>query len=231
MANAFMDAIQRDPVALAALSRINSYGGQSQPMSIADAAVVVENNAARDNAAKLQAAWPSILESLKGKSPEDQFTALAPALGVDAAAKVVKSLNPQQDRNGIPTGYRWNTETGKAELIPGIPDPEVSAAKKSAMAFDNQQRMLDARENKKAKNAFIKDAQSDIGAMNLGLDKPLTFEEAKAEAERRWPSDDGESQAAPVAVKASGIAEGKTATNPKTGEKLIFRGGKWLPME
>lgn len=34
---------------------------------------------------------------------------------------------------------------------------------------------------------------------------------------------------APVAP-SSAVPEGATATNPKTGEKLIFRGGQWVPM-
>ena len=28
-------------------------------------------------------------------------------------------------------------------------------------------------------------------------------------------------------VDKSGIQEGQTATNPKTNEKMIYRGGKW----
>jgi hypothetical protein len=36
---------------------------------------------------------------------------------------------------------------------------------------------------------------------------------------------------APGAPDAGGIPEGKTATNPQTGEKLIFRGGQWGPAQ
>lgn len=30
---------------------------------------------------------------------------------------------------------------------------------------------------------------------------------------------------------SSGISEGQTATNPKTGEKIVYKGGKWQPMK
>lgn len=35
----------------------------------------------------------------------------------------------------------------------------------------------------------------------------------------------------PSAAPASAIPEGKTATNPQTGEKIIFRSGKWEPIK
>jgi hypothetical protein len=42
-------------------------------------------------------------------------------------------------------------------------------------------------------------------------------------------------QAAPAAGNApaqgGGIAEGATATNPKTGQKIMFRGGQWVPAQ
>lgn len=84
------------PQSLVADSFLQTYGGTfGTPLNMAQAAAALESTKKAESDAKLQAAWPSILESLKGKSPEEQFTALAPALGVDAAAKVVKSLNPQ----------------------------------------------------------------------------------------------------------------------------------------
>ncbi len=36
---------------------------------------------------------------------------------------------------------------------------------------------------------------------------------------------------APGTPDAGAIPEGKTATNPQTGEKLIFRGGQWGPAQ
>jgi hypothetical protein len=33
------------------------------------------------------------------------------------------------------------------------------------------------------------------------------------------------------AASAGPVNEGRTATNPQTGEKIIFRGGKWVPAQ
>lgn len=216
------------PQSLVADSFLQTYGGVfGTPLNLLQATQAIEAQTKTNNDAKLQSALPALISAAKGKAPEEVFQMFAPYYGVDAAAKVVKGMFPQQDRNGLPTGYRWNSETGKAELIPGIPDPDVAAAKKSAIAFENQQRMLDARENKKAKNAFIRDAQSAIGYINLGLDHRLTFEEAKAEAERRWPSDDGESQAAaPVAAKGGAPVAG--AKKGKDGNWYVEKDGKFF---
>lgn len=45
------------------------------------------------------------------------------------------------------------------------------------------------------------------------------------------PGMQGRSLTAPPAEAPPAIQEGQTATNPKTGKKLIFKGGKWQPLK
>jgi hypothetical protein len=42
------------------------------------------------------------------------------------------------------------------------------------------------------------------------------------------PNDGSQPMGAPA--QAGGVQEGATATNPQTGEKIVFRGGQWQPM-
>lgn len=50
-------------------------------------------------------------------------------------------------------------------------------------------------------------------------------------AENSLPTYSGKPQQAAVAERAiSGVSDGATATNPRTGQKLVYRGGQWQPM-
>lgn len=78
--------------------------------------------------------------------------------------------------------------------------------------------------------AFVKAAQEYREIIQKGIDR------AKQKAQGNYSV--GNSSGAPTApaitnAPQSAISplEGKTATNPKTGERLIFRGGKWSPLQ
>ncbi|HDH7692321.1 TPA: phage DNA ejection protein [Escherichia coli] len=58
---------------------------------------------------------------------------------------------------------------------------------------------------------------------SLGRRKAKLFDDVPAQPTPQGGN--GQTKAAP-----SGISEGATATNPKTGQKLIYRNGKWQPM-
>lgn len=58
---------------------------------------------------------------------------------------------------------------------------------------------------------------------SLGRRKAKLFDDVPAQPTSQGGN--GQTKAAP-----SGISEGATATNPKTGQKLIYRNGQWQPM-
>ncbi|MBW5300821.1 hypothetical protein EST45_25125 [Escherichia coli] len=58
---------------------------------------------------------------------------------------------------------------------------------------------------------------------SLGRRKAKLFDDVPAQPTPQGGN--GQTKAAP-----SGISEGATATNPKTGQKLIYRNGQWQPM-
>ena len=58
---------------------------------------------------------------------------------------------------------------------------------------------------------------------SLGRRKAMLFDDVPAQPTPQGGN--GQTKAAP-----SGISEGATATNPKTGQKLIYRNGQWQPM-
>ena len=63
-----------------------------------------------------------------------------------------------------------------------------------------------------------------IGPMAAAKAGPVIKDDGQKVLERidNWVKGNGGSQAA-----AGGIQEGATATNPQTGQKITFRGGKW----
>lgn len=45
------------------------------------------------------------------------------------------------------------------------------------------------------------------------------------------PNPGGYTTGAPVQQPPASFSEGQTATNPNTGEKVVFRGGQWVPLQ
>lgn len=73
-----------------------------------------------------------------------------------------------------------------------------------------------------------------MGYSSAGYDTYVSGRKAQREqeqAENSLPTYSGKPQQAAVAERAiSGISDGTTATNPRTGQKLVYRGGQWQPM-
>lgn len=156
-----LDGVYRDPAALAAYSRLMTKGG-GQPLSMVDAARMVEMQKQSDAQAQIQQNMPAIVDKLKGLSREQAFQLLVPQVGMDNAITIMKQLYPQASASKLPTGYQLNPETGQAELIPGV-DPSYRV-KSSPQSFDDQMALLDAREAKKAANRAYDDASSPVSS-------------------------------------------------------------------
>jgi hypothetical protein len=71
-----------------------------------------------------------------------------------------------------------------------------------------------------------KQTYSDLaGKYNIAADKVIVdYAAANAPAEAPPPA------SPPATPPGPAIAEGATATNPQTGQKVIFKGGQWVPM-
>ncbi len=59
-----------------------------------------------------------------------------------------------------------------------------------------------------------------------------TFGDLRAQADQlvSMPTPQNQPQQQQPSQRATSVNEGMTATNPKTGQKIIFKGGKWVPM-
>lgn len=67
------------------------------------------------------------------------------------------------------------------------------------------------------------------GRIDAGFDQTLSDFAAKNPL---FTQGGGEAQAGTAKPKAAApVNEGATATNPQTGERIIFRGGKWVPLQ
>lgn len=165
-------------------------------------------------AAQQQAAiMPQLMEWAKDKEPSEILGQLL-RMGIKPkeAVSLTQQIKPEPARIGE---YIMNPKTGKYELAPGLPDPAELAAQKAALTFENQQTMLDARENRKAFNEFVEKAQSPTEFMDVGLKKPLTFEEAQRVGAERYGIELTGQKPAPKAGKAGGSYKvgGQTLTD------------------
>lgn len=115
-------------------------------------------------------------------------------------------------------------------------DPNIALGKASgAMAekvrqdaqLDRQNRPLNRVDYTEllATNRKMLEAATDQKYENLSSDDKTLFDFNREQANRYVREQKGGTSITPV------VQEGKTATNPKTGKKLIYRNGKWEPVQ
>lgn len=92
----FQDYLLQNPIALQAYSEIQSYGGQSKPISMAEAALVSQDAKEQQRQEQIRQSLPAILSQVEGKSPEETFAILAPALGPKIALQWAQQKRIQE---------------------------------------------------------------------------------------------------------------------------------------
>lgn len=216
----FPAAIHGDP-RLGSLLRFHEESYQKLGGTPEQATALWEVGQARGAIAKLPPAERlAYLESLPGKypgafkSPSSPETMLFKSLydeakkGAAPAAVVPEGM--------VPKGMTVNAK-GEASTTYEQDKPDkgvlTSLEKERAM----HAKMLDRAKRIRSKatdEAVIADADADI----LESEKALSDVESQIRTHREG------------ATPASTSAPERTATNPQTGEKLVFRGGKWTPL-
>lgn len=117
---------------------------------------------------------------------------------------------------------------GKADLINSKME-EVGNSYKTAMG--GRQRQTITADNKKilddlkSLHQFAKD-----GKLKFAKDGNLDDPKAQAIVERLRGAVSEDKGATQSPAQAPSISEGATATNPQTGAKVVFKGGKWQPL-
>lgn len=161
-----MDLIGDDPVALQALSEISSYGGQGQPMSMSDAANMVEQRKTRQRQEMTDSALKQMISSGQIKLPPELIELIKSGVPASVAVEMWNTIDDNRRSQqyhdmmneaftggaggaggGSPTGggdrfSRLSTE--KLRLIAGSKSPFAEGAKMELeQRIRDEDRMLD----------------------------------------------------------------------------------------
>jgi hypothetical protein len=124
-------------------------------------------------------------------------------------------------------------EFATAQNAGGIPDKAIAAYNKvlngERLSGDQRNDFVN-RASKLFKQAGMQHKRREAEYSRLAKQNNLAPENVIVDFTTYQPEQDAAAQQTPASTPAQQLGEGQTATNPQTGEKIIFRGGQWQKM-